>query len=194
MWQTGNDNNFALEFERIEKASVLSNFFCGIKEMDDFIHSELQIYINIPDHETYIVKSDNIIVAMFSLCPDTLMLDEDDEYDMKIGATPKPRIAIHNKQFFANKNFDAIELAYLAVAEKYRNKGIGEFIISQIENKIKIRDDSYQFLTVEAYKTSDYSAIGFYEKCNFTRSELPIPTKDTLKMYKVLFPLNEIKD
>jgi GNAT superfamily N-acetyltransferase len=191
---TGNDNNFELEFERIEDASVLLNFFCGINEMDDFIHSKLQSYINDSDCKTYVVKSNGTIVAMFSLCPDMLSLDEDDEYDMKIGAAPKPRIAFTDKQFFTNREFDAIELAYLAVSKDYKKRGIGEFVISEIENKIRIEDKSCQFLTVEAYKTPTYSAIGFYEKCHFTPSELPIPTRNTLKMYKVLFPLKHFKD
>ena len=103
MQLTGNDNNFELEFERIEDASVLLNFFCGINEMDDFIHSKLQSYINDSDCKTYVVKSNGTIVAMFSLCPDMLSLDEDDEYDMKIGAAPKPRIAFTDKQFFTNR-------------------------------------------------------------------------------------------
>lgn len=35
-----------LVFERIDDASVLSNFYCGIDEMDEFIHNKLQDYLN----------------------------------------------------------------------------------------------------------------------------------------------------
>lgn len=34
-----------LVFERIDDASVLSNFYCGIDEMDEFIHNKLQDYL-----------------------------------------------------------------------------------------------------------------------------------------------------
>lgn len=44
------------------------------------------------------------------------------------------------------------------------------------------------FITVEAYKTKDYSAVGFYARCHFTPAEPPIGYKDTLRMYKVLHP------
>ena len=40
----------------------------------------------------------------------------------------------------------------------------------------------------EAYKTTDYSAVGFYLKCNFTPAEPPFGYKDTQRMYKVLRP------
>ena len=40
----------------------------------------------------------------------------------------------------------------------------------------------------EAYKTNNYSAVGFYLKCSFTPAETPLGYKDTLRMYKVLRP------
>lgn len=44
--QSGSDEteHINLIFERIDDASVLSNFYCGIKDMDDFIHEKLQNY------------------------------------------------------------------------------------------------------------------------------------------------------
>jgi hypothetical protein len=44
-----------------------------------------------------------------------------------------------------------------------------------------------QFLTVEALATSDYSAVGFYEKCGFTANEVRKPYKDTLRMFRTLY-------
>lgn len=58
-----------LIYERTDDMSVLSEFYCGIFEMDDFIHNNLQEAINHYTLETYIVKdSENEIVAMFSIC------------------------------------------------------------------------------------------------------------------------------
>jgi hypothetical protein len=45
--QSGNNEEYIdLVFERIDDASVLSNFYCGIPDMDDFIHAKLQGYLN----------------------------------------------------------------------------------------------------------------------------------------------------
>ena len=38
-----------LSFERIDEASVLSGFYCGILSMDVFIHEKLQEYLNQTD-------------------------------------------------------------------------------------------------------------------------------------------------
>jgi hypothetical protein len=86
--QSGNNEEYIdLVFERIDDASVLSNFYCGIPDMDDFIHEKL-----------------------------------------------------------------------------------------------------------EAYKTKDYSAVGFYNRCRFIAAELPLGYKDTLRMYKVLHPIHRQED
>jgi len=43
-------------FERIDDASVLSNFYCGIQEMDDFIHEKLQDYLNETECEAECIR------------------------------------------------------------------------------------------------------------------------------------------
>ena len=68
-----------LVFERIDDASVLSNFYCGIQDMDNFIHEKLQGYLSRTDCEAYAIKIGDDIVAMLSLGEDTLCLDEDDK-------------------------------------------------------------------------------------------------------------------
>ena len=45
-----------LVFERIDDASVLSNFYCGIQEMDDFIYEKLQDYLNRTECELRMYK------------------------------------------------------------------------------------------------------------------------------------------
>lgn len=178
-----------LVFERIDDASVLSNFYCGIDEMDEFIHNKLQDYLKKAGCDTYTIKQGDEIVAMLSLGEDTLSLDDDDKDDMRSGFVPKPNIALDNKDFFAEKDFPAIEIAYLAVKKEKRKQGIGEYIISQVEKKAQRDNPECEFLTVEAYKTKKYSAVGFYNKCDFTPAEQPQSYKDTLRMYKVLHPI-----
>ena len=45
MLSGNNEEYIDLVFERIDNASVLSNFYCGIPDMDDFIHAKLQGYL-----------------------------------------------------------------------------------------------------------------------------------------------------
>ena len=188
--QSGNKEEYIdLVFERIDDASVLSNFYCGIQTMDDFIHDKLQEYLNKTDCDAFIVKERDNIVAMLSLGHDTLNLDDDDKDDMKAGFIPKPNVAIENQEFLAERDFPTIEITYLAVEKGRRGQGIGEYIISQIEQKVQRDNPECEFITVEAYKTKDYSAVGFYSRCDFTPAEPPLGHKDTLRMYKVLRPL-----
>lgn len=56
-----------LVFERIDDASVLSNFYCGIEEMDEFIHHKLQSYLTRTECEAYTVRQGEEIVAMLSV-------------------------------------------------------------------------------------------------------------------------------
>ena len=188
--QSGNkeEEYFDLVFERIDDASVLSNFYCGIDEMDEFIHNKLQEYVTKTGCDTYTIKQGDEIVAMLSLGEDTLSLDDDDKDDMRHGFVPKPNIALDNKDFFTEKDFPAVEITYLAVKKERRKQGIGEYIINQVENKVQRDNPECEFITVEAYKTKKYSAVGFYNKCDFTPAEQPLSYKDTLRMYKVLHP------
>ena len=190
--QSGNSNADYLElvFERIDDASVLSNFYCGIQDMDDFIHEKLQGYLDRTDCEAYAIRIGADIVAMLALGEDTLCLDEDDKDDMKSGFIPKPQKALEVQSYLSEKEFPAIEITYLAVDRNWRGQGIGEYIISQVENKVLRDCPDCEFITVEAYKTTGYSAVGFYNHCDFTPAELPMGYKDTLRMYKVLHPIN----
>ena len=194
MLSGNNEEYIDLVFERIDDASVLSNFYCGITDMDNFIHDKLQGYLNRTGCEAYVIRQKDEIVAMLSLGDDTLNLDDDDKDDMRSGYIPKPTIALEDQSFLAEKEFPAVEITYLAVEKGRRGQGIGEYIISQVEAKVLRDNPECEFITVEAYKTKDYSAVGFYDRCDFTPAELPLGYKDTLRMYKVLHPIHRQDD
>lgn len=44
-----------------------------------------------------------------------------------------------------------------------------------------------EFITVDAFKSEEYSAIPFYEKCKFSALENLNPNKDTLRMYRPIW-------
>ena len=94
----------------------------------------------------------------------------------------------NGKECISKPRYPALDIAYLAVQQKWRGIGIGNFIIKEIA--IQARNQTFagcQFLTVEALATKEYSAVGFYEQCGFTANEVKKPYKDTLRMYCTLF-------
>ena len=162
--------------------------------MDTFIHEKFQDYLLRTECDAFIVRLGEEIVAMLSLGEDTLVLDEDDKDDMKSGFIPKPNIAKEDQEYLSEDEFPAVEITYLAVNKDWRGQGIGEYIIRQIELKVQHDYPGYEFITVDAYKTTGYSAVGFYSHCDFTPAEPPLGYKDTLRMYKVLHPISTLED
>ena len=63
----------------------------------------------------------------------------------------------------------------------------GPFDVNTIVN---FRNDDYYnnplFISVDAYCTHEYSAVGFYDKCRFWPSEFMNQQLDTLRMYRIL--------
>ncbi|MBR5038236.1 MAG: GNAT family N-acetyltransferase [Prevotella sp.] len=138
-----------LTYERTDDMSVLSDFYCGIDEMDNFIHNKLQGKIDgIPELESYIIREEGSIVAMTAIREKPLDLRKSDG----------SRFAI-----------DALEIEYLAVRKDLRDTGIGESIIQWIDDKARNEHQDCRYLSVNALVDPDYgySAVPFYEKCHF---------------------------
>lgn len=67
--QSGNNEEYIdLIFERIEDASILSNFYCGIPDMDDFIHEKLQGYLNRTECDAYVICCRFLCAMSFHSC------------------------------------------------------------------------------------------------------------------------------
>lgn len=144
-----NENYFMGNFlyERADDMSVLSDFYCGIYDMDTFIHKSLQGAISREGLDTYLVKDGNEILAVFAICEHSL------------------RTRLSTGEYV---NYDTIEIEYLAVRKDRQKCGIGRSIINQIIEKMM---QGRNMLSVSAYVDIDskYSAVPFYEKCGFHR-------------------------
>lgn len=178
----------------LEDASVLANFHCGIKAMDDFIHSGLAESISNHYCNSYSVYLGSELVAMFALSFDSLELDSESLEEMAegINTTNKPELSKGYVDTFLSKHhYPAMEIAYLAVEEKYRTQGIGRAIVNAIADMAQRQKTAgCMFLTVEAYIEKDYSAVPFYYKCLFEPCEYKKPNKETLRMFRALYPKN----
>lgn len=178
----------------LDDVNELEDFNCGVRAMDDFIHSKLQYSVANHYCYTYAVCDDvDEIVAFFALSFDSLELDSDDKDEMMdgISSTDTPDLSFeYEETFLAKPRFPSIDIAYLAVREKERGKRIGKYIVDAIVDMAQNqRLAGCQFLTVEALCTPEYSAVGFYDQCGFAPVEIKKAYKDTLRMFKTLYPL-----
>lgn len=165
----------------------LKDFSCGVEQMDKFIHNGLERSVCNSYCQTYgVYNRENKLVAFFALSFDSLHLDEDDIEDLQQGwsGTPTPEISEdYIATFWFKVRYPAIEIAYLAVSKDFRGKNLGRSLIDSIANMARTQKlAGCQFLTVDALATKEYSAVGFYDRCQFARAE-PVPVRDTLRMY-----------
>ena len=176
----------------------LKTFSCGVESMDEFIRGDFRLSVENHYCQAYVVKHEEETVAIFALSFDSLDLDSDDKEELQSGfsSAASPDVDYNYQEtFYAKPRYPAIDIAYLAIQEKWRGKHIGDFLIKQIADLARRQTlAGCQFLTVEALATKDYSAVGFYERCGFAPNEVKKPYKDTLRMYMTLYTKDEVYD
>ena len=153
-----------LIYERTDDMSVLSDFYCDIGEMDDFIHNKLQACIDrSPELETYIVYEEDVVVALASFKESHIQVEIDED-----------------RRFCA----PSLEIEYLAVRNKLQKKHIGSDIMKWIFDKLVCEHANCQYLSVRAYRDTDinYSAVPFYRKFCFQIIKKPHPMANAVKM------------
>lgn len=179
----------------LDDVSQLADFNCGIKDMDNFIHSGLASSLKNHYCNLFSVTLNDEIVAMFSLSFDSLELDLDslEEILDNLSSSNKPNLSSNYVDTFLSKHhYPALEISYLAVRENYRRQGIGKAVVDSIaEMAQRQKTAGCMFLTVEAYIEEDYSAVPFYNACHFEPCEYKKPDKETLRMFRTLFPKND---
>lgn len=170
-----------------QDASILSDFHSGVEEMDTFIHTRLSAFLRAYNCRFYVLRNEQgTVVAMFVTSGGQLVLDEDCKDDLRMkfpDIEERPEL----KDYWEAGVFPSIEIDYLAVRKEYRNQHIGRDIISIIESfKNDVFYNHPLFLSVDAYCTSIYSAVPFYEKCRFWAAESLGAHFDTLRMYRTI--------
>ena len=156
-----------LDYERTDDVSVLSDFYCGIDEMDEHIHKRLQSDIDSEiNSETFIIRNDGEIVAT------TTIVKKDIEIEVPDGKF----------------SLEAMEIEYLAVRKDMQRKGIGKQILAWIERKVYDECKEIRYLSVCAYIDVDtkYTAEPFYAKSQFMPNSKPHPLANHVKMVKII--------
>lgn len=168
--------------------SILKGFYCGLRIMDEYIHDgRLQSHIDTHPCRFAVVRNqDNEILAMFVLSKGALQLDEDciDDLKLKFQCAEKELDVL---EWLDAGKFPSLEIDYLAVKQECRgsNLHIGRWVIQKILSYSQEFDNPL-FVSVDAYTSKDYSAVGFYEKNLFLCAEFPCAQYDTIRMYRIL--------
>lgn len=172
-----------LFLRRLSPEIDLADFNCGLEIMDNFIHNKLQDILSAhQNYSGYYLCYENEIVALFVVDIETIILDEDDLYDIQLA---------FGEEQVAGIEYNTLEILYLAVKKSYRNKGIGTVCIDKIIGMAQQSSAlGVKFITVDAYKSSNYTATPFYAKHHFINAEYINPNKDTIRMIR---PVN-VKD
>ena len=180
-----------LTSEKITDFHCLETFCSGVEAMDKFIQGDFRMSVENHYCSAYGVWYKEELVAIYALSFDSLDLDSDDKEELETGmsSTGTPNVDWNYKEtFYAKPRYPALDIAYLAVREEYRGNKVGQSIVEMIADRARSQTFAgCQFLTVEALATSEYSAVGFYQRCGFTANEVRKPYKDTLRMFRTLY-------
>ena len=203
------EKKYNIRIERAADTSALSDFWCGVESMDDFIHDTekgLAKFIQLRLSNLWIVFEGDKAVAFFALSKDALMLNTEDRWNIERKeqntiALPNPNDA---DKFWDKEKYPAIEIDYLAVCKEKRvnpDDHLGTYLIDHIIDwACNDIFSATMFLTVEALDTKEYSAVDFYRNCDFEFSEVAQnkynyeimygnqPT--TRRMYKLIIPID----
>lgn len=165
-----------------DKAS-LSDFYCGSKEIDDFVHEEIFLcskykYL-IPYKCT--IKSSGEIAGVFTLANDILTLDYEDKIEFASLANEYSDI------FQRQSTYPAINIGHLAIKNNLQRRGIGRFIVEFVRITFtNYRGAGCQFVTVDALNNPD--TINFYiNKLGFDFQTVSDCGKSTRRMFLEIF-------
>lgn len=180
-----------LRYCPFQSIAELADFYCGIEEMDEFIHSS-RFLDSLQEREcvAYSVYDNDRVVGFFALNMDILDLDDDDKDDLTHGYlradAPCFKTDKEFLEFMSQPRFKVVDIAYLAVSKEYRHLGIGSAIMKEICVLAEEMNPEGWFMTVDALylPKKPYSAVEFYEKFRFQRM-LP-PRTDTIRMYRTM--------
>lgn len=181
-----------LNVRKFNNINDIENLICGIKVMDEFLHSDsLSESLIIHQCESYTVIENEEIIAFFALDMTTLELDDDYKVELLAdwldAAKPEFNTQEELEDFLECNKFDVVDIAYLAVSEKYQRRGYGSKIMSIIFDLARKKNPKGIFITVDALNLpkENYSAAPFYEKFGFQRMQPP--TIDTIRMFCTIY-------
>jgi GNAT superfamily N-acetyltransferase len=167
-----------IDIVRLEEDTLISSFDYSDNDLNDFLHNDAKNYLKSMLAVTYLVKTDDEIIAYFCLSYDgltrtTILTEEEKALWNKVG-----RKIPNSKR---RKTYPAVKIGRLAVAKKHAGSGIGRHIIDAVTVMYLCEQHhaGCRFVTVDAYR----SALPFYERNDFRYLTTKDVDDDTRTMY-----------
>lgn len=178
-----------LIFSRVNdcECASLSEFSCGVREIDDFIHNEMRLCAKYRYITPYCVKHhiSGEILGVFTLSNDSIMLEEDDAEDF-------PNLSNEYRSIFPlQPSFPAVNIGHLGVRSDLQSAGIGSIIIRYVAHTFtKFNVAGCQFITVDSLNNPRTN--GFYSRLGFEYQSLHDQYHSTRRMYLDIFTIRNV--
>lgn len=176
-----------ITLELVDPASMpdLSDFSCGVKDLDDFFHHEVLACITHHYLAAYIVKIKDEIAAIFTLMNDALMItgpiEKKDFIDDLQWETADVDVDFLSRQ----TSYPAINIGHLGVSTNWQGSNLGSIVLTYVASTFSsYKNAGCQFLTVDAINNG--RTTKFYAKNDFSFQTLKDSAKSTRRMYRIL--------
>lgn len=161
----------------------LSDFYCGVNEIDKFFHKEVALCSKYKYLSAYkcVLISTGEIVGLFTLANDVLNLDYEDIVDF-------PNLGIEYQDIFISQSsYPAINIGHLAIKKEYQSRGLGAIIVDIVQMTFsQYVMSGCQFITVDAINNG--RTLRFYQDiCGFEFQTLRDVASPTRRMYLDIF-------
>ncbi|HEY8937732.1 MAG TPA: GNAT family N-acetyltransferase [Cyclobacteriaceae bacterium] len=156
-------------------------FNCGDSDLNDFLINDSKSYLRKLLAVTYILESEQEIIAFFSVLNDKIMIQ-----DVDSGNQWKKLFKLTTGKSFSSH--PAMKIGRLGVSNSFKGQGIGTMILDYIKELfITNNRTGCRYITVDAYRAS----LSFYEKNDFQYLTSKDKDSDTRSMYFDLMTLTE---
>jgi GNAT superfamily N-acetyltransferase len=170
-----------LTLDQLTEDTVIGSFESDDEELNDFLLNDAKKYLTSLLSVTYLLRTQDEIIAYFCLSNDCLTKDNEDK-----SAWNKVNRTIDNEK--RRRNYPAVKIGRLAVSANYAGLGFGKLIIRIVRELYtnKHQQSGCRFITVDAYR----SALPFYEKNSFKYMTDKDSSNETRAMYFDLKAVN----
>lgn len=146
------------QVRKLKEGEVIKSFNCGDKELNDFLINKADKYKKSLLSVSYVLEKENCPIAYFSLSNDSL---SHERFDKQSSFNRLNRNIDNDKRM---RQYPAVKIGRFAVAEIYKQMGVGQYLLSLIKSSMIVDQKSgCRFITVDAYN----DAIAFYQKNGF---------------------------
>lgn len=160
-------------YEKLTKNHDLSNFSCGVKDLDEFLKEDALDQQEKNLNVTYLAMRKNEIIGFISISADNIRCKD---------------LNKHVKSIYPN--YPAVKIGRFGVSEEYKGQGLGSDMLNTMQKIIlKISEKlGISYITLDSYCT----ARKFYLKHSFKQKmkdyeklkKRKLKENDTLIMYK----------